>query len=63
MPSFEYEPLILSPKPKTSYEEENKRNIDGVGPSCTRTIEGEPRNLKGRKDSLKREASGKTYES
>jgi len=30
MPAFEYEPLVLSPKPKTSNEEENKGDIDGV---------------------------------
>jgi hypothetical protein len=27
MPTFEYEPLILSPKPKTSDEEENRRDM------------------------------------
>ncbi len=30
MPSFEYEPLVLSPKPKTLDEEENKRDIGGA---------------------------------
>ncbi len=33
MPKFEYEPLILSLKLKTSNEEENRRNIDGARPS------------------------------
>jgi len=30
MPTFEYEPLILSPKPKTLDEEEDRRNVDGA---------------------------------
>ncbi len=54
MPSFEYEPLVLSPKWETSNEEEDRRDIDGVRPSNIRVIE-EPRNLKGRKDRYKRE--------
>jgi hypothetical protein len=37
MPSFEYDPLILFPKPKTSNEEEDKGDTNGVGPSCTKT--------------------------
>jgi hypothetical protein len=35
MPSFEYEHLIISPKPKTSNEEKRKGNIDGARPSGT----------------------------
>jgi hypothetical protein len=35
MPSFEYEPLVLSPKLETSNEEENRGDTYGVGPSCT----------------------------
>jgi len=54
MPSFEYEPLVLSPKPKTSNEEENKGDIDGVGRLGIRVLE-EPRNLKGGKNSPKKE--------
>jgi hypothetical protein len=30
MPSFEYELLLLSPEPKTSDEEKDKENTDGV---------------------------------
>ncbi len=30
MPSFEYEPLVLSLEPKTLDEEEDKRDIDGA---------------------------------
>ncbi len=56
MPSFEYEPLVLSLEPKTSYEEKDKGNIDGVRPLGTKIIEEESGDLKGRKDSLKREA-------
>ncbi len=33
MPTFEYEPLAFSPKSKTSNEEEDKWNTNGVGPS------------------------------
>jgi hypothetical protein len=32
MLAFEYEPLVLSPKLKTSNEKEDKGNNDGVGP-------------------------------
>jgi hypothetical protein len=32
IPSFQYEPLVLISKLKTSNEEEDRRNIDGVGP-------------------------------
>jgi hypothetical protein len=42
MSTFEYGPLIFSPKLETSYEEKNKGNIDGVGPLGTRTSEEEP---------------------
>ncbi len=63
MPSFEYEPFVLSQEPETSNEEEDKRNIDGVGPSSTRIIEEEPGDLRGGKDRPKKEANGKTYAS
>jgi hypothetical protein len=36
MPSFKYEPLVLSPKLETLDEEEKRTDTDGVGPSCTR---------------------------
>jgi hypothetical protein len=39
MPTFEYELLILSLKPETSNEEENKGDIDGVGPLGTKMVE------------------------
>jgi hypothetical protein len=39
MPSFKYEPLVLSPEPKTSYEEEDKGDTNGVRPSSTRIAE------------------------
>ncbi len=55
MPSFEYEPLVLSPKPETSNEEKDRRDIDGVGALGIRVVE-EPGDLKGGKDSLEREA-------
>jgi hypothetical protein len=46
----------LSPKSETLYEEENRGDIDGVGPSCTRVVE-EPGNLRRGKDSPEREAA------
>ncbi len=49
IPSFQYEPLVLTPKPKTLDEEEKKRNIVGARPSCTRTKEEELVDLRGRK--------------
>jgi hypothetical protein len=51
IPSFQYEPLVLTPKPKTSYEEKEKGNIDGVRPSMTRTKMEELIDLRGRRDS------------
>jgi hypothetical protein len=43
----------LTPKAKTSYEEEERRNInDGVIPAQTRAKEEKLENLKRRKDSF-----------
>ncbi len=56
---FEYRPLVLSLELKTLDEEENKRDIDGVGPISTRVIK-QQRNLGGGKDSLEREATKQT---
>jgi hypothetical protein len=39
MPSFEYEPLVLSLELETSDEEEDKGDTNGVGSSCIRVIE------------------------
>jgi hypothetical protein len=39
MPSFEYEPLVLFLKLDTLDEEEDKRDIDGVGPSNIKVVE------------------------
>jgi hypothetical protein len=61
MPSFEYEPLVLFLKPKISYEEEDRRDIDGAGPSGIR-VEEEQGDLGGGKDSPKREAIEETLE-
>ncbi len=38
MPSFEYEPLVLSPKQEISNEEEDKGDTNGVGPSNIRVV-------------------------
>ncbi len=59
MPSFEYEPLVLSPKPKTLDEEENKRDIGGAWPLGTKVVK-EPRDLRGGKDSPEKEAIEQT---
>ncbi len=50
IPSFQYEPLIFTLKPKTSDEEKERGNIDGARPSSIRTKEEELTNLKRRKD-------------
>jgi hypothetical protein len=41
IPSFQCEPLVLSPKLETSYEEKDKGNTNGVRPSSARTKEDE----------------------
>ncbi len=61
--SFQYEPLIFTPKLETSDEEEKKGNINGVGPSSIKTKEGEATNLKAWKDNPQRKVSGMTYAS
>jgi hypothetical protein len=58
---FEYEPLILYLKLETSNEEEDKGDIDGVGPSSIRVAK-EPGDLRGGKDSLEREVVKQTLE-
>jgi hypothetical protein len=37
IPSFQYEPLVLIPKPKTLYEKEERGNINGARPLKTKT--------------------------
>ncbi len=39
MPSFEYEPLVLSPQPETSNEEKDRGFTNGARPSNTRVVE------------------------
>jgi hypothetical protein len=51
----------LSPKPKTSNEEEERGNKNGAGPSNRRVVK-ELRNLRGGKDSPKKEADEQTLE-
>jgi hypothetical protein len=58
IPFFQYEALVFTPKSKTSDEEEERGQIDGVGPSKTRTIKEEPVDLKGGRDSSQKEARG-----
>jgi hypothetical protein len=55
--------LVFSPKPKTSNKEEDKGDTSGVGPSGTRIVEEEPRDIKGGKENPTREVGGKTYAS
>jgi len=59
MPSFEYEPLVMSPKLETLDEEKDRRDIDGARPSCTKVVE-ELGNLWGGMESLEREVAEKT---
>jgi hypothetical protein len=49
IPSFLYEPLVLTLERETSYEEEKGGNSDGAGPLETRTKEEKPTNLRGGK--------------
>jgi hypothetical protein len=41
MPTFEYEPLVFSPKLETLDEEEDRNNTNGARPSSTKTTEEE----------------------
>ncbi len=41
IPSFQYEPLVMTLEPKTSYEEEKRGQTNGVGPSKIKTIQQE----------------------
>ncbi len=59
MPSFEYEPLVLSLERKTSYEEEDKGYTNGPRPLSIR-IAKELGNLKEKKDSHEKEATEQT---
>jgi len=61
MPSFEYEPLVLFPKLEISDEEENRGDTNGVGPLGTKMVE-QLVDLKGRKDSPKKEVVEQTLE-
>ncbi len=63
IPSFQYEPLVLTLEPESSNEEEERGHTDGARPSRTRIEEEEPADLKGGKDSLQREVSGMKYAS
>jgi len=36
IPFFQYEPLVMTLKSKSSYEEEKRGKIDGVGPLETK---------------------------
>ncbi len=61
MPSFEYEPLVIFPKPETLNEEEDRRDIDGARLSNTKGIE-RLGDLKGGKDNLQREVLQQTLQ-
>jgi hypothetical protein len=60
MPSFEYEPLVLSLELETLDDEEDKGDIYGARPSGIRVLE-EPRDLRGGKDNLEREDVKQTF--
>ncbi len=61
IPSFQYEPLILTPKPKTLDKEKERGNTDGVGPLGTRTKKEELTNLRRGKDSPHKEVDSMIY--
>jgi hypothetical protein len=61
MPTFEYEPLVLSLEPETSNEEEERRDINGARPLGIKTLEEELGDLKGGKESPYKEAAGKHH--
>ncbi len=60
MPSFEYEPLVLSPKLKILDAKEDRGDTNGAGPLGTRVLE-KPRDLKGGKDSPKKEDAKRIF--
>jgi len=39
MPSFEYEPSVMSPELETLDEEEDRRDTNGARPSSTKVVE------------------------
>ncbi len=57
-PSFQYEPLVLTPEPKTSDKEEDKGQTNGVGPLGTITKVEELTKFRGGRDNSQREVSG-----
>ncbi len=61
IPSFQYEPLVFTPKLTTSYEEKNRGNTNGARPSKIRTKQEEPTYLKGGRDSSHMEVGGMKY--
>jgi hypothetical protein len=63
IPSFQYEPLILTPKPKTSNEEEKRGNTNGARPSKIRTEKEEPTCLRRGRDNFHKEVGGMIYAS
>jgi hypothetical protein len=60
-PSFQYEPLVLTPKQETLDEEEKKGHTNGVRPSRIRTEEEEPTYLRGGRDSSHKEVGDMKY--
>ncbi len=55
MPSFEYEPLVLSLELESSDEKKNRGDIDGARPLGIR-VEKKARNFRGGKNNPKKEA-------
>ncbi len=60
LPSFQYEPLVLTRGLETSNEEE-KGQSDGVGQLETKTTKEEPIDLRGGGDITQREVDGLKY--
>ncbi len=61
IPLFQYEPLVLIPKSETLDEEEEKGQINGVGPSNIKTTEEEPVDLRKGRDNSQKEVGGMRY--
>jgi hypothetical protein len=61
IPLFQYELIVLIPKPKTLDEEEEKENTNGAKPSRIRIEMEELANVKERRDNFHREVDGMKY--
>ncbi len=61
IPSFQYEPLVLTLELETSYEEEERGNTDGVGPLVQKQNKRNQQTLEEERIVPHRQACGMTY--